>query len=160
MRQVDFVPDSSPFPFRVLRWGLKAVSRAGGHVAERVLRHDTELGPSLLSCRTGAAKAGRPHGTSGAEVEVRFGETVARVRRGATLLEAAESAGLEIRHYCGGNASCGTCRVEIRAGGRSLSRLEPMERLVLGSEAAARGDRLACQAVVRESVTVHVPAWF
>ena len=83
-----------------------------------------------------------------------------RVRRGATLLEAAESAGIELRHYCGGNASCGTCRVEIRGGGRGLSRPEPMEVLVLGAEAAGRGDRLACQAVVKESVSVHVPAWF
>ncbi len=151
--------DSSPFPFRVLRWGLKAVSRAGGHVAERVVRHDSELGPSLRSCRSGARTEANP-GAPGAEIDVRFGETLVRVRRGATLLEAAESAGIELRHYCGGNASCGTCRVEIRGGGRGLSRPEPMEVLVLGAEAAGRGDRLACQAVVKESVSVHVPAWF
>ncbi len=160
MREGEGVPDRSPFPFRVLRWGLKAVSRAGAQVAERVVRHDADLGPSHRVCRPSNGEASRRHAGTDAEVEVTFGAHVARVRRGVTVLEAAEAAGIELRHYCGGNASCGTCRVEIRAGARGLSRPEPMETLVLGSEAAARGDRLACQAVVRESVSVHVPAWF
>jgi 2Fe-2S ferredoxin len=158
MRQGTGVPNSTRLPFRVLRWGLKAASRAGGHLAERMTRHEGELGP--VARQVMDTVSGRPAPAEAGEVEVRFGERVARVRRGVTLLEAAERAGVELRHYCGGNCSCGTCRVEVRAGGRGLSRAEPMETLVLGAEAAARGDRLACQAVVREDVTVHVPDWF
>jgi 2Fe-2S ferredoxin len=146
----------SAFPLRVLRRGLKAASRAGASVVERVLRHDTELGPPPTARtpmeRRGPAEPG--------EHTVRFGERVAHVRRGSTLLQAAESAGVELRHYCGGNCSCGTCRVEVVSGAGHLSRAEPMERLVLGGEATTRGDRLACQAEVHGAVTIRVPDWF
>lgn len=97
----------------------------------------------------------------GQPVTVRFGGTAVTVPRGTRLLEAATQAGLDLRSYCGGNCSCGTCRVEIpERSRRSLSPASGMEALVLGAEAAARGDRLACQAVAVADVDVVIPEWF
>ena len=42
----------------------------------------------------------------------------------------------------------------------NLSRREGIEELVLGMDAVARGDRLACQAQVLGPVEVVVPEWF
>ena len=51
-------------------------------------------------------------------------------------------------------------RVEVLSGGGEMSPAQPMELLVLGGDAAARGDRLACQAEVRGDVRVRIPDWF
>jgi 2Fe-2S ferredoxin len=146
--------DDTALPLRMLRLGLKAASRAGASVVDRVLKSDATLAPPALR----APEARRAAQTG--PVEVRFGEKAARVRRGSTVLEAADAARVDLRHYCGGNCSCGTCRVEVVAGARNLSRREGMEEMVLGAEAAARGDRLACQAQVLGDVEIRVPEWF
>ncbi len=79
---------------------------------------------------------------------------------GTTLLAAAGELDLELDHYCGGQCSCGTCRVEVVEGATSLSRITPTERVVLGHEAEVAGDRLACQARILGPVTVRIPAYF
>jgi 2Fe-2S ferredoxin len=147
--------DDARLPLRLLRRGLKAASRAGEAVVERLLRNESDLGPVPAVPARGASRART------GPARVRFGDVLVEVPRGTTLLDAADSARLELRHYCGGNCSCGTCRVEVLAGGGALSRAQPMELLVLGGEAAARGDRLACQAEVQgDDVQVRIPAWF
>jgi ferredoxin len=132
---------------------MTLASRATTAAVERVLRH-ASLPPPVRE-----AVASRVPVTGGT-CRVRFGSTEVVVARGTSVLAAARSADVELRHYCGGNCSCGTCRVEIRAGAEALSRPDGMERAVLGDAAVSRGDRLACQAVVRGDVEVHVPAWF
>jgi ferredoxin len=97
---------------------------------------------------------------SSGPVRVDFGTKSVEVPRRTTLLEASRLAGLDLRHYCGGNCSCGTCRVELLSGGAEVSPAQPMELLVLGGDAAARGDRLACQAEVLGDVRVRIPDWF
>ncbi len=124
-------------------------------MVERVLRRDTALGPAPASRPAGPRRGPAAPG----DIPVQLGTTTVRVERGSTVLQAAESAGVAIRHYCGGNCSCGTCRVEIVEGARNLRRAESMEKVVLG-EAAARGDRLACQAEILGPVSVCVPEWF
>lgn len=147
--------DEPVLPFRLLRRGLRAVSRAGATVAERVLRNESQVAPFL-----GRAPAAAPSRTSTGPVEVRFGVTIVRVERGTTLLEAAEAGRLDLRHYCGGNSSCGTCRVVIVKGARNLSRREGMEEMALGADNVTRGDRLACQAQVLGEVEIEIPDWF
>jgi ferredoxin len=149
------MPDEPALPFRVLRRGLKAASRAGSSVVERVLRHDAQLGPPPTRERRAGIRPAEP-----GPLEVRFGPATAKVRAGTTLLEAARAAGVDLRHYCGGNCSCGTCRVEIRRGERNLSRREGMEEMVLGADRVRAGDRLACQAEVVGDVEVRIPDWF
>ncbi|MFN7142966.1 MAG: 2Fe-2S iron-sulfur cluster-binding protein [Myxococcota bacterium] len=147
--------DEPVLPFRMLRRGLLVPSHAGATVVERVLRNEAQVGPFA----PGATTAAPPRGSTG-PVEVRFGTTPVRVARGTTLLEAAEAGRLDLRHYCGGNSSCGTCRVVILKGHRNLSRREGMEEMALGAENVARGDRLACQAQVHGEVEVEIPDWF
>lgn len=142
--------DRPSLPFRMLRGGLKAASRASAAVVERVLRHDTELGPAPSAQPRGPVRRSGP-------ARVRFGAVSVELPPGGTILDAARQADVDLRHYCGGNCSCGTCRVEIRGGAAHLSRASGMEELVLGPQAVARGDRLACQAQVLGDVEVHVP---
>jgi len=89
------------------------------------------------------------------------GSGSSQIPSGATILDAAAAAGVDLRSYCGGNCSCGTCRVEIpERSRRALSRRTGNEEMVLGMDAAARGDRLACQAQVLGDVDVIIPEWF
>jgi ferredoxin len=81
------------------------------------------------------------------------------VEGGQTLLQAAKKVGLDLDHYCGGNCTCGTCRVRILEGADQLSPMSPREKLVLGESAARAGERLACQARVLGPVRVQPPRW-
>jgi ferredoxin len=92
--------------------------------------------------------------------EVAFeGRARGPVERGETLLRAAIALDVDLDHFCGGNSSCGTCRVHIVSGREHLSRVEGAEEAVLGT-ARDRGDRLACQARVLGPVEVRVPEFF
>lgn len=147
-----------PLPFRMLRHGLRVASRAGATVVERVLRRDEleAAPPPAPVAPAGALARAAPR----APVTIRFDGRPVQVEKGATVLEAALDAAVDLRSYCGGNCSCGTCRVEVRSGGRALSRRSGLEEMVLGPEAVTRGDRLACQAQILGDVDVHVPEWF
>ena len=73
----------------------------------------------------------------------------------ATLLEAAQQAGLALASACGGVGNCGQCRVEMRAG--SVSPPTDNERVILTELELQRGLRLACNTRVRGDVKVQVP---
>ncbi|MFW6004301.1 MAG: ASKHA domain-containing protein [Halodesulfurarchaeum sp.] len=75
-----------------------------------------------------------------------------------TLLELAEREGVEIQALCGGDGVCGTCRVQVEAGGENLSSVTEAERSILGEDALEAGVRLGCEARILEgSVEVFVP---
>lgn len=79
------------------------------------------------------------------------------VAEGSTLLDAARRAGVEIESICGGEQSCGKCRVVIAEGAGHLSGAGEEERRLLG-DALERGVRLACSAkLLGGRVVVHVP---
>ncbi|MEL6346226.1 MAG: 2Fe-2S iron-sulfur cluster-binding protein [Myxococcota bacterium] len=82
------------------------------------------------------------------------------VSPGATVLLAARAADVDLTHYCGGMASCGTCRVEVVSGAEHLSAPDGRETMVLGFESAQAGDRLGCQARIYGPVTIRIPRWF
>ena len=84
----------------------------------------------------------------------------ANVPTGTTLLTIARQAKIDIDHYCGGQCSCGTCRVNIHSGANNLSRMCGMEEMVLGAAKTQNGCRLACQARVQGPVSFQVPRWF
>ena len=79
---------------------------------------------------------------------------VVQASKGATILEIARSAGIPIEGPCGGDGTCGKCRV-FAVGG--LSEYSDAEKKHLSVEDRAQGIRLACQARVRSDVTVEVP---
>ncbi len=74
---------------------------------------------------------------------------------GASLLDAALSAGEPIYAACGGKGVCGKCRVSLVEG--NLSPATEAEHGSLGPGALAEGMRLACQARPGSHVTVLVP---
>jgi 2Fe-2S ferredoxin len=87
-----------------------------------------------------------------------FETKVVEVAEGATLLEAAEEAGAQVGHVCGGVCACSTCHVWVRQGLESLSDQEDaeMDRLDQAFDVKP-SSRLACQARVgRQDVEVQV----
>ncbi len=86
------------------------------------------------------------------------GRTV-EVRRGSSILDAADAAGIELPHNCGGVCACTTCHVWVEAGYRSLSEIEDREDDKLNEAAGLQeNSRLGCQARVGdEDVLVRIP---
>jgi 2Fe-2S ferredoxin len=84
---------------------------------------------------------------------------VVEVAPGTSLLEAAEAAGVELPHNCGGVCACVTCHVWVEAGQPSLA--EPSEReddKLSEAVGLTAQSRLGCQAVVAGAdLTVRIP---
>lgn len=93
-------------------------------------------------------------------VTVEFGDLSIEVPAHTTILEAAIQLDLDLDHFCGGNCSCGSCRIQVIQGGTNLSAPRPNEQMVLGPEAEEKGDRLACQARVSGPVSIVIPEFF
>lgn len=94
-------------------------------------------------------------------VEVSFGEHgQGGAIVGQTVLEAAKALRIDIDHFCGGRCSCGTCRVLVHGERIHLAPMDLNEEVVLGSDAVARGDRLACQAVIHGPIELEIPRFF
>ncbi|MCB9791897.1 MAG: (2Fe-2S)-binding protein [Alphaproteobacteria bacterium] len=122
-----------------------------------LLRRALGRGRRLVD-RARGREAGLPPGTP---VEVCFsGDKSGQVPVGWSLLAAARHLDVDLDHFCGGNSSCGTCRVSILQGAENLSSLQVNEEIVLGVDATRKGDRLACQARLRGPVTVRIPEFF
>lgn len=74
---------------------------------------------------------------------------------GKTLLQIAMDNGIEMRHECGGQGACTTCRCMVQKGKENLSEMNEKEKNTLGAK-ALMNYRLSCQAVVNGDVTVFV----
>ena len=76
-------------------------------------------------------------------------DVTVEVPKGTTLLEAAEQAGAQVGHSCGGVCACSTCHVWVRQGLESLSEQQDdeMDRLDQAFDVKA-SSRLACQSRV------------
>ena len=79
---------------------------------------------------------------------------------GVSILAIAAKANIEIDHFCGGQCSCGTCRINVLNGASNLSKMTGMEEMVLGANHTRNGCRLACQARVEGPAAIQVPRWF
>ncbi len=78
--------------------------------------------------------------------------------RPGSLLDIALAHDVPLEHNCGGSCACTTCHVIVRAGGGSLSAVEPDEEDRLDmAEGLTIHSRLACQAVVKGDVVVEIP---
>ena len=90
------------------------------------------------------------------EVLVTFqpsGKTV-YVLKGTRLVEAAAGAGITLDVPCGGEGTCGKCRVIVRRGACPAT---PAELELLSEQELAGGYRLACQSLVCGPTTVEIP---
>ena len=75
---------------------------------------------------------------------------------GVTLLEAARCSGVELASTCGGDGTCGCCRVRVVRGEVSPSGVT--ERAEFTPEELADGMRLACQTHATGDVLIDIPA--
>jgi uncharacterized 2Fe-2S/4Fe-4S cluster protein (DUF4445 family) len=78
-----------------------------------------------------------------------------RVEPGTQLLEAARSAGIGLASVCGGDGTCGRCRVVVMDG--ALPDPSDADRRALSRTEIAHGERLACRVPVASDIKVHVP---
>jgi 2Fe-2S ferredoxin len=83
----------------------------------------------------------------------------AEVAPGTSILEAAEAAGVELPHNCGGVCACVTCHVWVEQGLASLEAPSEQEDDKLSEAVGLTAQsRLGCQAVVAGAdLTVRVP---
>jgi len=82
------------------------------------------------------------------------GEQEFIVSPGDKLLAALASQEVFLPSACAGAGTCGLCRVRVLEGGGAI---RPMERIHIPRQAAAQGERLACQVPVKRDMTVEVP---
>ncbi|MEF8799245.1 MAG: NAD(P)H-dependent oxidoreductase subunit E, partial [Candidatus Bipolaricaulota bacterium] len=73
---------------------------------------------------------------------------------GTTLLEALKEHELDIRAACGGQGSCGYCKVKVKQGGGPVL---PTEEPILTREELVNGTRLSCQVRAREDMEIEIP---
>ena len=76
------------------------------------------------------------------------------VPMGETLFEAAIEAGVPVDTVCGGNGSCGKCKVRFEGTPPPAS---PVHFMHLSGGEIAEGYRLSCQVPADRDMTVHVP---
>ncbi|MBI2529016.1 MAG: DUF4445 domain-containing protein [Candidatus Rokubacteria bacterium] len=77
-----------------------------------------------------------------------------QVSHGATILAAAQAAGVDITATCGGRGRCTSCRVKFVSG--AVPPPTVMDELQLGDALVREGYRLSCQCRVMEPVAVLV----
>jgi uncharacterized 2Fe-2S/4Fe-4S cluster protein (DUF4445 family) len=80
----------------------------------------------------------------------------AAVPQGMTVMEAALEAALKLPSECGGQGSCGRCRVLVSPASAVKPR-SPSETRLLTEEELEKGYRLACQAILEDDAVVEVP---
>ncbi len=85
---------------------------------------------------------------------------VVEVPYGTTILQAATDNDVALDSFCGGTCSCSTCRIEVLAGEKNLSKRKEDEMSVLGEERCQNGDRLSCQTQVLGDVVIRIPDYF
>lgn len=73
---------------------------------------------------------------------------------GQTVLEAASRHGVGLPSECGGQGTCGKCRISAQPR-NCLAPLTEEERTLLSPEELARGERLACQARIKGSGVIY-----
>ncbi|MEF8798734.1 MAG: NAD(P)H-dependent oxidoreductase subunit E [Candidatus Bipolaricaulota bacterium] len=87
-------------------------------------------------------------------LDVNDGEEEFVVEGGTTLLEALKEHEVDIRAACGGQGSCGYCKVKVKEGGGPVL---PTEEPLLTREELVDGTRLSCQVQAREDMKITIP---
>ncbi len=85
------------------------------------------------------------------------GDEAAAIRseRGGSLLKALRNQNVLVPAACGGQGTCGMCKLVVDAGGGALT---PAEQSHINRAQAREGQRLACMVRLREDLEIRVPA--
>lgn len=84
-------------------------------------------------------------------------DRVVQASQGDTILSAALSAKLELSHSCGGNGTCGTCRIFVDSGIQHLGPRNEVETEIASERGFLEHERLACQNLVVAGLQVRIP---
>ncbi len=84
-------------------------------------------------------------------------DKVGDVPEGMSILDASEKLGIEIRHDCGGFATCSTCRILVVGGVENLSEVDLDEENMLEEAELPAPFRLSCQAIINGDVELQIP---
>ena len=77
------------------------------------------------------------------------GPLTVEVRKGLSILDAAEEHGARVGHACGGNLACSTCHVYVEQGFDSLDEISDKENDIMDRAFDVRPEsRLGCQCKV------------
>lgn len=79
------------------------------------------------------------------------------VSEGTSILDASEQLGIELKHDCGGFATCSTCRIMIVDGVTNLSEIDLDEENMLEEAELPNPFRLSCQAMIQGDVVLRIP---
>ncbi len=79
-------------------------------------------------------------------------DTWIKVRRDVMLIEALQTAGIDLENECGGMGTCGKCKVRIIT---ALGPPDEQEKALLSKKELERGQRLACRIRVRKNLVVY-----
>lgn len=82
---------------------------------------------------------------------------VVQASHGQTLLEAALAAKIEISHSCGGNGTCGTCRVIVLEGLKEMLPRNEIESEIAGEREFLENERLCCQNFPTPGLVLEIP---
>lgn len=82
-----------------------------------------------------------------------YGKTV-RVPVGTTVREAASLAGIPLEYPCGGQGTCGKCRVKVAG---TNGQPGPAETSLFSKEELSAGFRLACQTRLGKDASIEIP---
>ncbi len=74
-----------------------------------------------------------------------------------SILEAALRVGLEISHSCGGNGTCGTCRVWVREGLGAMPARNEVEQEMADERGFKPQERLCCQNLPIPGLVLEIP---
>jgi ferredoxin len=81
------------------------------------------------------------------------------VGEGSTVLSAAQQAGQNLLHFCGGNGLCQTCEIRVdRETNARLSPPDPKELRWFDEDEVNSGRRLGCCARVKGDIAFSLPA--
>jgi len=89
------------------------------------------------------------------KLDINAGEKPLEVDGGQTLLAALYANDIFIPSACGGQGSCGHCKITVTAGGGPVL---PTETPYLSRKEIRSGVRLACQVKIREDIFVRIPS--
>jgi len=88
------------------------------------------------------------------KIDINAGERPLEVEGGQTLLSALYANQIFIPSACGGQGTCGHCKIKVLSGGGPVL---PTELPYLNRKQIRSGLRLACQVKVRQDIQVEIP---
>ncbi len=147
-------------------WDIYACGSPGMiEEAKQLLVHSRGLDETRFFADAFSVKAtARDTTTKATSFNIRFSDsTEGRITGddGLTILQVLLRAGVQLDHYCGGGAVCGTCKVNAAGEACQHAYIGEDERDLLEClPNIADGDRLACQTRLSpefESATIHLP---